>query len=292
MSRAWEGGGAARPAGAARAALTRAVDRPTMPAVPRVVTGRVRRTRARRCAVAVVIAGLGLLAGAALAEGGVLYRLGRCSSVTRPSCVDCEPERVQVSGGFLLLPVPGDTGSRVASFELRNLALAFGDLEVHGRGLLLLDGDRASVLAELDSGEGLRVVFGSGTVPRGTTGALRIDHLIVGGARFDLHATPADPPDDDCDGVVDADDLCPATACDAAVDRSGCGLDQTCPCVTRADGRSWSSHRDYVRCVIAASRRLLADGRLDADTRAEVVEAAAGSLCGRSALASLDGRGR
>ncbi len=253
---------------------------------------RARRFGSRRFAAAVVVGWLGLQGWhpGVRADAGVPYRLGRCSSVIRTGCPDCEPERVPLAGGFVVAVHPEARG-RLASFELRDLVLTFGDIEAHGRGLLLLDGDRASVLAELDMGDGPRVVVGSGRVPGPAMGSLRIDHLIVDGARFDLHAIPVDVLDDDCDGVGDADDLCPATACDAAVEQSGCALEQTCPCATRADGGSWASHRDYVRCVIAASRRLLAGGRLDTRARAEIVKAAAGSLCGRSALASLDARG-
>src|SRR5438128_7455751 len=57
--------------------------------------------------------------------------------------------------------------------------------------------------------------------------------------------------DADCDGVLDAFDLCPGTVALELVDTSGCSM---CPC-----DAAWASHAAYVSCVTAeANRRFLA----------------------------------
>ena len=87
---------------------------------------------------------------------------------------------------------------------------------------------------------------------------------------------------DDADGdtVGDACDVCSETGLADPVDRSGCSIDQACPCEADEDGNPWGSHGKYVRCVADEAFRFRLAGILDA-TRVEAVKAAAmASDCG------------
>src|SRR5438093_13375158 len=56
--------------------------------------------------------------------------------------------------------------------------------------------------------------------------------------------------DADCDGVLDAFDLCPTTPALELVSTSGCSL---CPCEWPASGGAWPNHTAYVNCVSAVA---------------------------------------
>ena len=61
-------------------------------------------------------------------------------------------------------------------------------------------------------------------------------------------------------------------------------LDDVCPCDTTAGGAAWTSHREYVSCVVTeARRRLRAHALRSRDMRA-TVRAAKFSSCGDEAL--------
>src|SRR5881628_1275613 len=65
--------------------------------------------------------------------------------------------------------------------------------------------------------------------------------------------------DGDCDGGLDAFDLCPATPALALVSTSGCSL---CPCAGPASGGAWADHTAYVNGVTAAANHLHLAGTL------------------------------
>jgi hypothetical protein len=221
-------------------------------------------------------------------DAGVDYVLGSCSRVVH-RCSGCEePESGAVGGTFTLSRGPiRDEGSHAETFVVSGLAFRSESAEATGAGMLIVDGGRVSFLGSLVVDGRERLVGGSGSVVGGFPYAVHIDHLLVDGMRFEIYATPAIYSDEDGDMVADPDDLCDQTPCGASVNASGCGVEQLCPCVTRADGELWDSHRDYVRCVIAESRDLLVGGRLDARVRATLIREAARSVCGRSVLARL-----
>src|SRR4029077_1983480 len=64
--------------------------------------------------------------------------------------------------------------------------------------------------------------------------------------------------DADGDGVADTVDACPDTPARDLVDANGCSV---CPCDQTADGAAWSSHADYVRCVVGEARRRVTEGQ-------------------------------
>jgi len=84
------------------------------------------------------------------------------------------------------------------------------------------------------------------------------------------------PPDEDGDGVADADDHCPGTAPGVIVNASGCSLEQLAPC----DGR-WKNHGQYVAAVAVEAEKFMRAGLLTVSQRAAVVRTAAQSDCGR-----------
>ena len=86
--------------------------------------------------------------------------------------------------------------------------------------------------------------------------------------------------DADGDGVGDVCDACSATGLGDRVDRSGCSIDQACPCAADGEGQPWNGHGKYTRCVydeVFRFRVLHLLSREEADvTRAS----AAASTCG------------
>lgn len=245
-------------------------------------------------AASLVVMLLGVLLGrppAQAAEPGVLYDLGACSRVVQRACPECDEQEASLTGGFSLAPGLEDVeepGGR--TFLIEGLVLHSEGLEARGAGVLVIHGRHASFLGKLDMGHGPMLVGGNGFAEGPLPGSVHLPHLVIGGVRFEIHATPASRPDGDCDGVADGDDLCPKTPCGAVVSAGGCAVEQLCPCTELADGVPWRSHRQYVRCVIAVSRSLFMAGKLDANERLTVVKAAVRSLCGRSAFASLGDR--
>src|SRR5207237_3136256 len=80
--------------------------------------------------------------------------------------------------------------------------------------------------------------------------------LVIVGALSLTAAAPAFggcSGDADCDGVLDAFDLCPTTPALEFVSTSGCSL---CPCEGPAAGGAWASHTAYVNCAPAAANQL------------------------------------
>src|SRR5205814_8843506 len=65
------------------------------------------------------------------------------------------------------------------------------------------------------------------------------------------------------------------------VDADGCSI---CPCETTADGDDWGSHRDYVRCVVDATRSRVQIGALRAREMRATVKRARRSTCGNAEL--------
>jgi hypothetical protein len=90
------------------------------------------------------------------------------------------------------------------------------------------------------------------------------------------------PRDEDGDGVLDGEDLCPGTASGEVVDPStGCSVHQLCPCEgPRGTDRAWRSHGRYVSCVARATEDFLALGLLDVREKDRIVAGAGRSSCG------------
>jgi hypothetical protein len=88
---------------------------------------------------------------------------------------------------------------------------------------------------------------------------------------------------DDADGdtVGDACDVCSATGLADPVDRSGCSIDQACPCEADEDGNPWRNHGKYVRCVADEALRFRQAHIIDSVGADAVKSAAMASDCGR-----------
>src|SRR5437899_11112217 len=94
--------------------------------------------------------------------------------------------------------------------------------------------------------------------------------LVIAGALTLAAAAPAFggcSGDADCDGVLDAFDLCPTTPALELVATSGCSL---CPCEGPASGGAWASHTAYVNCVTAVANPLYLAGPLSKPRKAAV----------------------
>lgn len=87
--------------------------------------------------------------------------------------------------------------------------------------------------------------------------------------------------DGDGDTVGDACDACSGTETGKVVDRSGCSIDQACPCEADEDGSPWRNHGKYVRCVVDEARRFRSHGLIDRDEAGAIKSAAAGTDCGK-----------
>jgi hypothetical protein len=94
-----------------------------------------------------------------------------------------------------------------------------------------------------------------------------------------------DQKDRDGDSVGDICDQCPDTPAGALVTRSGCSVEQLCPCDTTPSGEQWQSPRAYLRCVVQATRRLRREGQLSAKERLAIIRQAAHSACGHTVVA-------
>lgn len=82
-------------------------------------------------------------------------------------------------------------------------------------------------------------------------------------------------PDDDNDGVMDEDDLCPNTEPGAVVNSSGCSIDDLCPCES-----DWKNHGAYTKCIAQSAENFVEDGLITEDEKDEIVGEAAESDCG------------
>ena len=82
--------------------------------------------------------------------------------------------------------------------------------------------------------------------------------------------------DSDCDGVLDAFDLCPGTPALELVDTTGCSV---CPC-----GAAWTDHTAYVSCVTAVANQRSLAGLLTRTQKSNVIKHAQSSTCGTTAI--------
>jgi len=87
---------------------------------------------------------------------------------------------------------------------------------------------------------------------------------------------------DDADGdtVGDACDVCSETGLADPVNRSGCSIDQACPCEADEDGNPWASHGKYVRCVADEAFRFRLSGIITKEDVDVIKTAAIASDCG------------
>ena len=104
--------------------------------------------------------------------------------------------------------------------------------------------------------------------------------LVIVGALSLAAAAPAFggcSGDADCDGVLDAFDLCPTTPALELVNTSGCSL---CPCQGPAAGGAWAGHTAYVNCVSAVANQLYLARTLTLTQKTNVLTHAQRSTCG------------
>ena len=87
---------------------------------------------------------------------------------------------------------------------------------------------------------------------------------------------------DDADGdtVGDACDTCSNSGLADPVDRSGCSIDQACPCEADEDGNPWGSHGKYVRCVYDEAFRFRLADVITSEQSDAIKAAALATECG------------
>jgi len=98
----------------------------------------------------------------------------------------------------------------------------------------------------------------------------RIEDLRISDVAREFH------PDSDGDGVSDEQDQCPNTPAGSIVDARGCSIAQLVTC----DGQ-WKNHGQYVSAVAKMCEQFLSAGLITEDQKDAIVEAAAGSNCGK-----------
>jgi hypothetical protein len=91
------------------------------------------------------------------------------------------------------------------------------------------------------------------------------------------------PDDDDCDMVLNDDDLCPMTPEGEIVDPdTGCSIDQLCPCDRPMDSiEAWKNHGKYVSCVSKQSEGFFEMDLISEFEQDAIVSEAAKSECGK-----------
>jgi hypothetical protein len=106
-------------------------------------------------------------------------------------------------------------------------------------------------------------------------------------AAFRVNGIPIVDNDADNDGVVDSIDECPDTPPGVAVNSTGCSIEQLVPC----DG-PWRNHGQYVSAVVKTARAFAAAGLITADQQRDIINAAAGSDCGKPPVLRENSQGR
>jgi hypothetical protein len=109
-------------------------------------------------------------------------------------------------------------------------------------------------------------------------------------AAFRITGIPFVDSDADDDGVVDSMDECPGTPPGVAVSSGGCSIEQLVPC----DG-PWRNHGQYVSAIARTARAFAAAGLITAEQQRDIINAAAGSNCGKprsSPVARENSKGR
>ncbi len=86
--------------------------------------------------------------------------------------------------------------------------------------------------------------------------------------------------DADGDGRGDACDKCGGTEPGDIVSRSGCSIDQACPCDTNEDGDPWKNHKKYFSCVKDEAKSFRRRGLIDKDQYREIKDEARSNDCG------------
>jgi hypothetical protein len=83
-------------------------------------------------------------------------------------------------------------------------------------------------------------------------------------------------PEGDCDndGVPNSRDYCPTTAPQAAVDASGCSIDELVPC-----NGPWKDHKEYVKAFRETAMRFWKNGRITVAQRNDLIKRAERSDC-------------
>ena len=105
--------------------------------------------------------------------------------------------------------------------------------------------------------------------------------LVVAGAMVLALAAPAFGAclvgDSDCDGTLDAFDLCPGTVALELVNTTGCSV---CPCDGPSAGVPWASHTAYVSCVTAVANQRYLSRLITLTQKTAVLKHAQYSTCG------------
>jgi hypothetical protein len=99
-------------------------------------------------------------------------------------------------------------------------------------------------------------------------------------------------PDDDGDGVINAEDLCPETEPDVAVDDDGCSGEQLVDIACVCDSAEWKNHGEYVSCVSHAAQDARDNGLLDLGEISALISERAETPCGKVDICHVVGSGK
>lgn len=243
------------------------------------------------------------------------YVLSPRSSISTlcAGCPEALPGPRQLEGSFEITALPVDQPFAVAA--VTGVRLSSADLKITGNGFwqrigpqrqaMVLDVQANGVKMLLSSGRRQRLGDGRFTIVLSSghdsspTYVLLVDAVPVpdgapdgdGDGVADAGDNCARQPnssqgDSDTDGVGDACDRCPQTATPRAVTRSGCALEQLCPCSgPRGTDEPWGSVGTYLRCVSKGVRRLKQEAGLSRSEGRILLREAVRSACGRTVVA-------
>jgi len=263
---------------------------------------------------AVIITGGALLLGVHTASADTRHYVLNTGSSIAAVCSPCgsapgTPE--PLSGSFDVTVLPLSTIFDVAA--VTNVSLASDNFTISGNGFLQrLGPDRQAMVLQARVNDAT-VLFTSGrrqhsdtpniTIILSSRSAAQTYVLVISASPVDDRPqdldndgipdgrdncpTTANPDqkDSDGDGVGDACDKCPDTLAGVPVTRSGCSVEQLCPCDATRTGEQWQSPTAYLRCVARATRTLRREGQLSVSQRLAIIRQAAHSACGRTVVA-------
>jgi hypothetical protein len=270
--------------------------------------------RWKRASWALVVVAVMLVWAATASAATRRYVLNTGSSIASvcATCGDGPAAPEVLTGGFEVTVLPARSIFDVA--PVTNINLSSRSFVISGNGFLQrLGPDRQAMVVDAQL-NGSRVLFTSGrrqyAQPEDITIILSSPRDAERAYVLVISASPVDDelPDTDGDGVPDNRDNCPQVsnpdqedgdsdkvgdACDECpqtraaqlVSRTGCSVEDLCPCDAPRNAERWEGQADYLRCVSRATRMFRRAGQISRPESIQILRRAISSPCGRTVIA-------